>query len=257
MRPDGPNARTQGNTWYAPQHGRAAAGRAAVRQRAPERGHGSGAVARPRARRSVGDDSAAGAAAGAANAPQAGTQRRGAVGARGARPAVVAAPAALARQPAAAGRRAGCAPVRRGGPGGGSPRASGNSTWKWEQADFDEATRAATCRPASRRREVEWTWGNIEEGFKQADSCSRKPSSASRRPSAARNAVGDGLLAERQCVLHGYAEHRCNDWALRGSEIRPPGCAEQRVHRGGFGSKNPGPFDGIPALPLQEAKHPT
>src|SRR3954447_23174542 len=77
MRPDGPNARTQGNTWYAPQApAGAAAGRAGAAAGAA--GTAPGAVAPPPgAAAAAATTPQAGAAAGAANAPQAGTRGAG------------------------------------------------------------------------------------------------------------------------------------------------------------------------------------
>src|SRR3954468_20786635 len=80
MRPDGPIARTQGNTWYAPQAAPAAAGRAgaAAATAAGAAGTAPGAVAPPPgAAAAAATTPQAGAAAGAANAPQAGTQGAG------------------------------------------------------------------------------------------------------------------------------------------------------------------------------------
>ena len=154
LRPGSANARTQGNTWYATPAA-AGAGRAG--------GAAAGAAA-----------GAAGAAATAAPAA-AGAPATAAASAATAAPVAAGAPAAAAGAAAAAGQAAQAAGAgrqgagRAGGPPAGAPPRPEIKEWKWEQADFDEAEKSGHMPMGKPAPGAEWTWGNIEEGFKQAD----------------------------------------------------------------------------------------
>ena len=148
LKPGSPNARLQGNTWFAKPAAAPAAGAAAPAAGAAAAGAAAGAAARPQ-----------GAAAPAAGAPAAGA-------APAAAPAA-GAPAAAA--PAAAAAAGQAAAPRPAGPPAGAPPRPEIQEWKWEQADFDEAAKSGHMPMGKPAPGSEWTWGNPEDGFKQAD----------------------------------------------------------------------------------------
>ena len=190
--------------------------------RTPARRATCGCVRRRRRARTQGrgNQAAAGAAAAAAApAPRRRTgnrcqrqrrqlrrRRRGAVRGNGSR-----ASAAGPRSPAAATAPAAGAAAGRGAA---PPRRPHRRVRKFESS----SGRRKTSRP---RRDGQmpmgestddWSFGDIEAGFKAADLVARRDvRQPVDRPSAARDAVGDGLLAERQAVSARLdAEHRAD-----------------------------------------------
>ncbi len=245
LKPGSANARTQGNSWFvkpaaapaaAPAAG-AAAGAAgtAPGAAAPPPGASAAAAATPQQ----------GAAAGAASAPQAGTQGAG---------------------PAAAGAAAGAAAARPAGRAGGpagapaAPARPEIGEWKWEQADFDAATdgQMPMGKPAPGN---EWTWGNIEEGFKQADLILDETfvsQSTGHQPLETRSAMA--YWQNGKLFLHGSTQSTVQ---TVGSVARWVGIKPQELvliseyTGGGFGSKIPGAISmAIPALLSKKANAP-
>ena len=184
--------------WFAPQAASAPAGRAGAAA-------GAGAAAAPAAgaagtapvrslrrpaRRLLPRHSSGRCRAGAANAPR--RERREPVRRRWA-------PAAGAPAAAAGAAGAGRAVVVRAVPAAHLRPVRKSSPGSGNEADFAEAAKRARCRWA--RRTDEWTFGNIDEGFKKADLVLDETFvTPVDRPSAARNAQRDGVLAERQAV---------------------------------------------------------
>jgi len=268
LKPGSPNARTQGNTWFVkpaapPAGGGAAAGAAgaaaagAAGAAAPAPGAAAAAAASPQA----------GAAAGASNAPQAGT--RGSGPAAGA-PATGAPPAAGAAAGAAAGgegRRAGVpggregAPGRAGGPGGAPPPRPEIQEWKWTQADYDEAAKSGHMPMGAPPPGNEWTWGNIEDGFKQADLVIEETfvsQSTGHQPLETRSAMA--YWQNGKLFLHGSTQSTVQ---TIGSVARWVGIKQSELvliseyTGGGFGSKIPGAISmAIPALLAKKAQAP-
>jgi xanthine dehydrogenase molybdenum-binding subunit len=242
LRPGSPNARTQGNTWFvrpaAPAAGAAGTAPGAV---APPPGAAVAGAATPQQ----------GAAAGASNAPQAGTQ--------GAGPAAGAAAGATAAQAGAGREGAG----RAGGPPAGAPAAPARpeiQEWKWTQADFDEASNGQMPmgKPAPG---AEWTFGNIDEGFKQADLVLEETfvsQSTGHQPLETRSAMA--YWQNGKLFLHGSTQSTVQ---TVGSVARWVGIPPANVvliseyTGGGFGSKIPGAISmAIPALLSKKANAP-
>ena len=221
LRPGSANARTQGNTWYAAPA-------------APAAGRAGGAAA-----------PAAGAAAAAAPA---------------AAPAAAGAPAAAAAAGAAAQAGAG----RAGGPPAGGPPPAARpeiKEWKWEQADFDEADKSGHMPMGKPAPGAEWTWGNIEEGFKQADLVLEETfvsQSTGHQPLETRTAMA--YWQNGKLFLHGSTQSTVQ---TVGSVARWVGIPPANVvliseyTGGGFGSKIPGAISmAIPALLSKKANAP-
>ena len=267
LRPGSPNARTQGNTWFAkpaaPPAGAPAAGAAgaaaagAAGAAAPAPGAAAAAAASPQA----------GAAAGASNAPQARTQGSGpAAGA----PATGAPPAAGAAAGAAAGgegRRAGGpggapgAGGRAGGPAGAPPPRPEIQEWKWTQADYDESAKSGHMPAGAPPPGNEWTWGNPEEGFKQADLVLEETfisQSTGHQPLETRSAMA--YWQNGKLFLHGSTQSTVQTIGsvARWVGIKPSELVLISEHTGGgFGSKIPGAISmAIPALLAKKAQAP-
>ena len=108
----------------------------------------------------------------------------------------------------------------------------------------------------------DWSFGDIEAGFKNCGPRSRRNlRQPVDQPSAARDAHGDGLLAERQAVPPRLdAEHRA-DGGLAGAVDRRSHATDivfiSEYTGGGFGSKIPGAISmAIPALMSKKANAP-
>ncbi len=262
LRPGGPSARTQGSTWVRPQapppapaaQGRAgapagAAAGAAASPAAGAAGTAPGAVAPPPgAAAAAAATPQAGAAAGASNAPQAGTP--------GAGPAAGAAAGAAAGQ-AAGGRQGGAG--RAGGPPAGPPARPEIQEWKWEQADFDEGAKSGQM-PMGKPTD-EWTWGNIEEGFKQADLVLEETfvsQSTGHQPLETRTAMA--YWQNGKLFLHGSTQSTVQTVGsvARWVNIKPTDLVLISEYTGGgFGSKIPGAISmAIPALLSKKANAP-
>ncbi len=235
LRPDGPNARTQGTTWARPQAPAAPAAAAAGAT-----GAAPGAVAPPPgAAVAAAATPAAGAAAGASNAPQAGTQGAG--------------PAAGA---AAAGAGAAAAP-RPAAPAG--PPRPEIQNWKWTAADFEEGDKSGQM-PMGKPTD-EWTWGNIEEGFKQADLVLEETfvsQSTGHQPLETRSAMA--YWQNGKLFLHGSTQSTVQTVGsvARWVGIKPTELVIVSEYTGGgFGSKIPGAISmAIPALLSKKANAP-
>ena len=116
----------------------------------------------------------------------------------------------------------------------------------------------ASCRWASRGDE--WSYGDVEAGFKNAGARPRRDvRHAEHQPPDARDAHGDGLLAERQAV-HALldAEHRADGRRRRraGSASTPDDVVVISEYTGGgFGSKITGDrLDGDPGAAVEEGE---
>ena len=237
LRPNGPNARAQGNVWMRP-----AAPPAPARANAP----------------------AAGAAAPAAGAPPA----AGAAPAAGATPPAGAAPAAGAA--AAAGGQAAAGREGRGagrgrGAGAAAPAPPQIAVFKWTDEDFKNAGEGQM--PLGKATD-EWTFGNIEEGFKKADLVLDETfvtQSTGHQPLETRTAMA--YWQNGKLYLHGSTQSTMQTVAavgrwVFGPQVPAAEAASKTViisefTGGGFGSKIPGSiFMCIPALLSKKANAP-
>jgi CO/xanthine dehydrogenase Mo-binding subunit len=237
LRPNGPNARAQGNVWMRP-----AAPPAPARANAP----------------------AAGAAAPAAGAPPA----AGAAPAAGTTPPAGAAPAAGAAAAAggqAAGGREGRGAGRGRGAGAAAPAPPQIAVFKWTDEDFKNAGEGQM--PLGKATD-EWTFGNIEEGFKKADLVLDETfvtQSTGHQPLETRTAMA--YWQNGKLYLHGSTQSTMQTVAsvgrwVFGPSVPPAEAAAKTViiseyTGGGFGSKIPGSiFMCIPALLSKKANAP-
>jgi xanthine dehydrogenase molybdenum-binding subunit len=239
LRPTGANARVQGNVWMRPTTPPAApAGRAA---NAPAAGAAAGA--------------APAAAASPAGQPAAGEGRRG--GAAGA--AAGAAGAGGGQAPARGGRGG------RGGGGGAAPAPPQIAILKWTDDDFKNAGEGQM--PTGKATD-EWTFGNLEEGFKKADLVLDETfmtQSTGHQPLETRTAMA--YWQNGKLYLHGSTQSTMQTVASVGRWVFGPQvpAAEAAAKTviiseytgGGFGSKIPGSiFMCIPALLSKKANAP-
>jgi xanthine dehydrogenase molybdenum-binding subunit len=249
LRPNGPNARTQGNVWMRPTTPPAAPG-----ARGPANS-AAGAAAATGAQTPASAPAAAGAAAGgraaAAEAPAAGARA-------GAAPAAPAAGGA----PAAAGAAAGAAAARggRGGRGAaaGAPAPPQIAVWKWTDEDFAKA--GPNQMPMGKATD-EWSFGNVEEGFKKADVIIDETfmtQSTGHQPLETRTAMA--YWQNGKLFLHGSTQSTVQTVA---AVARWTGITADKVVMiseytgGGFGSKIPGAISmAIPALLSKKANAP-
>jgi xanthine dehydrogenase molybdenum-binding subunit len=246
LRPNGPNARTQGNVWMRPTTPPAAPG-----ARGPANS-AAGAAAATGAQTPASAPAAAGAAAGgraaATEAPAAGA-RAGA------------APAA-AGTPAAAGAAAGAAAARggRGGRGAaaGAPAPPQIAVWKWTDEDFAKA--GPNQMPMGKATD-EWSFGNVEEGFKKADVVIDETfmtQSTGHQPLETRTAMA--YWQNGKLFLHGSTQSTVQTVAAvaRWTGITPDKVVMISEYTGGgFGSKIPGAISmAIPALLSKKANAP-
>ena len=130
--------------------------------------------------------------------------------------------------------------------------------WKWTDEDFAKAS-PARCRWARRPTSgLRRRRRRVQEGGPRPRRNLRDPVD---RPSAARNAHGDGLLAERQAVTC-TARRRAPCRRSRRSRAGPASTPDKVViiseyTGGGFGSKIPGAISmAIPALLSKKANAP-
>jgi len=246
LRPSGANARVQGNVWMRP-----AAPPAAPGARGPA-------------------NSAAGANAAAPQQPTptgpAGEQRGTAPGA--APSPAQAAPAAGAAAGAAAGGREGRGAGRGRGAGAAAPAPPQISVLKWTDDDFKNAGEGQM--PTGKATD-EWTFGNIEEGFKKADLVLDETfmtQSTGHQPLETRTAMA--YWQNGKLYLHGSTQSTMQTVAAVARWVFPPpkDAAEGAANAakvviiseftgGGFGSKIPGSiFMCIPALLSKKANAP-
>jgi len=228
LRPGSPNARPQGNVWMRPPAPPAAPGAAGP------------------------TNAAAGASAAAPRTPTptgpAGEQRGPVPGAAPA-PAQAAGAAAGANAPAGRGGR-GAAPA--------GPPPPQIAVWKWTEQDFADAP--AGQMPMGKPTD-EWTYGNLEEGFKKADLVLEETfmtQSTGHQPLETRTAMA--LWQNGKLHLHGSTQSTVQTVA---SVARWTGITPDKVviiseyTGGGFGSKIPGAISmAIPALLSKKANAP-
>src|SRR5262249_12424212 len=232
LRPNGANARTQGNVWMRPTTPPAAA---------PARGGNVPAARAAAAPPSAGAAPAAGAAppAAAGAAAQAGAPARGAEGGR-------------------AGGREG-----RGGRGGAPAiQPPQVAVWKWTDDDFKNAGEGQM--PIGKATD-EWTWGKVDDAMAKADLVLDETfmtQSTGHQPLETRTAMA--YWQNGKLYLHGSTQSTVQTVASVARWVGiPPNQAQSQVvlisefTGGGFGSKIPGSiFMCIPALLSKKANAP-
>jgi xanthine dehydrogenase molybdenum-binding subunit len=251
LRPNGPNARIQGNVWLRP-----AAPAAPAAGRAAGAAAGTGAAA-----------AAAGAPAGVV--PAAATATRGAGGAQAegqrgqgaAGGAAAPSGASAATAPAAGAAAAGAAGAGRGRGRGGAPAGPPPpqiAIWKWTEEDFAKAP--ANQMPMGKATD-EWAYGNVEEGFKKADLIIEETfmtQSTGHQPLETRTAMA--YWQNGKCYMHGSTQSTVQTVAAvaRWTGITPDKVVLISEYTGGgFGSKIPGAISmAIPALLSKKANAP-
>src|SRR5437899_1995208 len=248
LRPNGPNARTQGNAWVRPTAPPAAPARGAAKD----------------ARGATAATGAAGAAAGTAQAPAGGRAAEGgrAAAADGGRAAAPPAAGGAAPAGAAAGAAAGGAAAARGGRGrGGAPAGPPPpqiQVHKWTDEDFRNAGEGQL--PLGKATD-EWMFGNVDEAMKKADLVLDETfltQSTGHQPLETRTAMA--YWQNGKLYLHGSTQSTVQTVA---SVARWTGTTPDKVHiiseytGGGFGSKIPGAISmAIPALLSKKANAP-
>ena len=243
LRPNSPNARLQGNVWARP----AAPPAAAAAGAAPAAVVGTAPVAAP---------PGGGASA---TTPAAAAVGQGAPGREG-RPATPAAPAGAA--PAAGAAAAAAAGRgRAGGPAGAAPAAPARpeiQNWKWTAEDFAAAKDGQM--PMGKPTD-EWTFGSIDEGFKQADLVLEETfisQSTGHQPLETRSAMA--YWQNGKLYLHGSTQSTVQTVGAiaRWTATDPKNVVLVSEYTGGgFGSKIPGSITmAIPALLSKKANAP-
>ena len=275
LRPGGPNARLQGNTWLTPPPAAGAAGRggapaagapaaaAAPAAGAPAAAPGAGApAAGDAARGGAGRGPGRGEGRGEGRGPGRGaTPPEGGAPGRGEGRGAGAAAAPAAGAPAAA--VAGAAPARggRGGPGG-PPQGPQIQELKWTAEDFAAAEEGQLPlgKPAT-----EWIFGDVEAKLKEADLVLDETfvgSSTGHQPLETRTAMA--YWENGKLHLYGSTQSTVQTVAaiLRGVGMDPATDTDKIVFvseytGGGFGSKIPGSINmAIPALLAKKANAP-
>jgi len=237
LRPDGPNARSQGNVWIRPTAPPAAPGGRGPSSQA--RGADATAPRTPAPAGPAGEPrgGAAGAAAGAAGAGA------GQAAERGGAPA------------AAEGRRGGGRAGRGGAPAIAPPQIA---VWKWTAEDFTNASEGQM--PLGKATD-EWVFGNIDEGFKKADLVLDETfmtQSTGHQPLETRTAMA--YWQNGKLYLHGSTQSTVQTVASVARWVGVPPSQVVIISEytgGGFGSKIPGSiFMCIPALLSKKANAP-
>jgi CO/xanthine dehydrogenase Mo-binding subunit len=185
-------------------------------------------------------------------------RRHGNVWARPAAP-----PAAAAAPAPAPAAGAAAPPAGRGAPAAAAPPAAPPrpeiQEWKWTAEDFAEAKDGHM--PMGKATD-EWTWGNIEDGFKQAALILEESfvsQSTSHQPLETRSAMA--YWQNGKLYLHGSTQSTVQTVAsiARWSGIKDPKDVVliSEYTGGGFGSKIPGAISmAIPALLSKKANAP-
>jgi xanthine dehydrogenase molybdenum-binding subunit len=238
LRPNGANARTQGNVWLRPAAPPAAPGARGPANSARGADASAPRTNTPAAQPGEQRGAAAGAAAGAAGAGQAAAAdgRRGAPG--------------------------GAAPEGRGGRGGrgagAAPAPPQIAVWKWTDEDF---AKAGPGQMPMGKATDEWAFGNIEEGLKKADLILDETfmtQSTSHQPLETRTAMA--YWQNGKLFLHGSTQSTVQTVAsvARWTGITPDKVVIISEYTGGaFGSKIPGAISmAIPALLSKKANAP-
>ena len=158
---------------------------------------------------------------------------------------------------AAAGRAGG----RAGGPPAGAPPRPEIQEWKWTDADYEESAKSGHMPMGAPPPGNEWTWGNIEEGFKQADLVLEETfisQSTGHQPLETRSAMA--YWQNGKLFLHGSTQSTVQ---TIGSVARWVGIKPNELvliseyTGGGFGSKIPGSISmAIPALLAKKTNRP-
>ena len=257
LRPNGPNARQQGNVWMRPAAPPAAPGaRGASNDARGANAAGTGAGAATGAA-SAGSQAAGQRAAAAEGSSSSG--RPAAAPPAGAPPAAAppagAAPAGAAP---AAGAAAGAAAARGGRGAAAAPAPPQIAVWKWTDEDFAKA--GPNQMPMGKATD-EWVFGNIEEGFKKADLILDETfmtQSTGHQPLETRTAMA--YWQNGKLFLHGSTQSTVQTVA---AVARWTGLTPDKVviiseyTGGGFGSKIPGAISmAIPALLSKKANAP-
>ncbi|MFN7980461.1 MAG: molybdopterin cofactor-binding domain-containing protein [Vicinamibacterales bacterium] len=148
-----------------------------------------------------------------------------------------------------------------GGPGGAPPPRPEIQEWKWTQADYDESAKSGHMPAGAPPPGNEWTWGNPEEGFKQADLVLEETfisQSTGHQPLETRSAMA--YWQNGKLFLHGSTQSTVQ---TIGSVARWVGIKPSELvliseyTGGGFGSKIPGAISmAIPALLAKKAQAP-
>jgi CO/xanthine dehydrogenase Mo-binding subunit len=250
LRPGGPNARLQGNTWRppAPQAPGGARGGAPAQAAAP--------AAAPPAQAAPAAGGAEGRQGAAARGGEGGARGEG----RGRGEGAAAGAAAGAQAPAGAGRGEGRGEAGRGGrggaPGGGGGPQVGEV--KWTQAVFDAAE--ADQLPLGEHT-GEFVFGDIDAVMKQADLVLDETfngSSTSHQPMEPRTAMA--YWQNGKLYMHAGTQSTVQTVAsiATGAGIKPEEVVLISEYTGGgFGSKIPGAiFYAIPALLSKKANAP-
>ena len=236
LRPDGPNARSQGNVWIRPTAPPAAPGGRGPSSQA--RGADATAPRTPAPAGPAGEQrgGAAGAAAGAAGAGAGQAAERGGA-------------------PAAEGRRGGGRAGRGGAPAIAPPQIA---VWKWTAEDFTNASEGQM--PLGKATD-EWVFGNIDEGFKKADLVLDETfmtQSTGHQPLETRTAMA--YWQTGKLYLHGSTQSTVQTVAAVARWVGVPPSQVVIISEytgGGFGSKIPGSiFMCIPALLSKKANAP-
>ena len=262
LRPGGPNARTQGNSWFVKQAAPAAAPVAGAAGTSP--GAAAVAVAAAPAAPQVGTPGAAPASGARREESLAGVPRSANpdFGAASGQTAADRAPAPAAGAAAGAAAAAGAQPPagRAGGPPAGAPPRPEIQEWKWTAADFADAP-AGQMPMGKPAPGSEWTWGNIEEGFKQADLVLEETfvsQSTGHQPLETRSAMA--YWQNGKLFLHGSTQSTVQTVGSIARWVGIPGSQVVLISEytgGGFGSKIPGAISmAIPALLSKKANAP-
>jgi xanthine dehydrogenase molybdenum-binding subunit len=250
LRPNGANARLQGNVWMRPAAPPAAPGaRGPANDARGANAAGTGAGAAAGAGAASSNSQAAGQRA-AATEGSSSSGRPGAPGAAGAPPAAGAAAAAGA---------AGAARGRGGrGAAAGAPAPPQIAVWKWTDEDFAKA--GPNQMPMGKATD-EWVFGNVEDGFKKADLILDETfmtQSTGHQPLETRTAMA--YWQNGKLFLHGSTQSTVQTVA---AVARWTGLTPDKVviiseyTGGGFGSKIPGAISmAIPALLSKKANAP-
>jgi CO/xanthine dehydrogenase Mo-binding subunit len=251
LRPGGPNARLQGNTWVRPAQPAAAPGRGNA---APAAGAAAGAAAAPPA-----VPQAPPSATGPAGQAAARGEGRG-EGRQGQAAAGAAAGAAAAQPGRGEGRGAEGRGAGRGAPAAGAAPPPGPQIGevKWTAEDFDNAPEGML--PTGEATD-EWSYGDLDAGFKQADLVLEETfisPSTGHQPLETRTAMA--YWQNGKLYLHGGTQSTVQTVAsiARWVGIEPTDLVLISEYTGGgFGSKIPGSINmAIPALLSKKANAP-
>jgi CO/xanthine dehydrogenase Mo-binding subunit len=162
------------------------------------------------------------------------------------------------RGAAGAGAAAGAPPAGGGGRGGGAPSPPQIIPWKWTDEDFAQAGEG---RMPMGKATDEWSFGNIDEGFKKADLVLDETfmtQSTGHQPLETRSAMA--YWQNGKLYLHGSTQSTVRTVAAIARWVGVPPAQVVLISEytgGGFGSKIPGAISmAIPALLSKKANAP-